>query len=123
MYFTDPRVLYDATNHHYIIFEELYGSNSQSKILIAVSKDAGPSGLSDPTTFNQDWKFYSINTSIKAGNKTTAIDFPQAATDGVNLYISGDQFSGNKYVGDSETIIPLSMIESHTPNGALTLPS
>jgi len=121
LYFTDPRVLYDP-NHggHYIVVEDLYGGNSQSKVLIAVSDSVPFShfGSDSAADFNSHWDFYSIDGTVKvSGGKTTSIDFTQAAVDNGNLYISGDQFSGSTYVGNSETIVPLAQIESLTSNG------
>ena len=52
MEFTDPQVLYDADHGKFIVTEELFKGNSQSKLLIAVSHDANP---------NDDWDFFSIN--------------------------------------------------------------
>ena len=101
---------------HYIVVEELFSSNpTSSKVLIAVSKDDGANWGSDRSLFNADWNFFSIDTAIKVGNKPTAIDFPQIATDGVNLFISGDQFAPNSYVGNSLTTIPLSVLEASNP--------
>jgi hypothetical protein len=105
MDFTDPQVLYDADHGHFIVTEELFKANSkQSNILIAVSHDANP---------NDGWDFFSINSQYSFNGKLTAADYPQSDTDGVNLFITSDQFSGSSnYFGSVVTVIPLSSIEN-----------
>ena len=111
MSFTDPQALYDPSQGKFIVTEELYKSNSpQSKILIAVSHDAQPTG--NP----KDWDFFSINSQYRfnGNGKPTAADYPQSDIDGVNLFISSDQFGGSAYFGSVITTISLSEIE-HGP--------
>jgi len=103
MEFTDPQVLYDADHGKFIVTEELFKGNSQSKLLIAVSHDANP---------NHGWDFFSINSQYSFDGKRTAADYPQSDTDGVNLFITSDQFSGSNYFGSVVTVIPLSSIEN-----------
>jgi hypothetical protein len=114
MSFTDPQALYDPSHGKFIVTEELYKSNSpQSKILIAVSHDAQPTG--NP----KDWDFFSINSQYKFNGKPTAADYPQSDIDGENLFIASDQFGGNKYFGSVITKISLSDIENG-PAGSIS---
>ena len=100
MDFTDPQVLYDTAQGRFIVTEELFkGNSTQSKILVAVSHDANP---------NDGWDFFSVDSQFPFNGKLTAADYPQSATDGVNLFITSDQFASNgSYFGSHVTVIPL----------------
>jgi hypothetical protein len=106
MEFTDPQVIYDASHGKFIVTEELYGKSTDSNILIAVSQDAEPNG--NP----KDWDFFSINSQYRFNGKPTAADYPQSDIDGVNLFLTSDQFGGSAYLGSVITKISLSDIES-----------
>ena len=102
-FFFDPQVLYDASHGKFIVTEDSY--STQSNILIAVSHDASPTG------YPNDWDFFSINSQYTINGKVTAADYPQSDIDGINLFITSDQFRGNKYFGSVITKISLSDIE------------
>lgn len=87
---TDPRVLFDATNHQFVIaVDEVSNSLNSSYVLLAVSK----SDLTTTSLSAANWQFEAVSTTYALNGLTTWSDQPLVAVDGHNIYISTNQFS------------------------------
>jgi hypothetical protein len=89
-FLTDPRVLYDAAHHQFIVaVDEVSNNLTSSNIVLAVSQ-------SDPTTTSfasTNWHFASSSTTIPLNGTTTWADQPLVSIDGTDIYVSTNQFS------------------------------
>lgn len=104
LYFTDPQVVYDAAHGKFVAVEETYKSSSTvSNMLYAVSHDANPF---------DGWDFFSLNMQVSIAGKKTGMDYPQLDTDGLNYFVTTDQYSGNTEIAPLVTVGSLASIES-----------
>ena len=89
---SDPRVLYDAAHHQFVVaVDEVSNNLNASYILLAVSK----SDLTTTSFSSADWQFESVSTTYNLNGITTWADQPLVSVDGHNIYVSTNQFSAS----------------------------
>jgi hypothetical protein len=102
---TDPRVLYDATHHQFVVaVDEVSNALNSSYVLLAVSK----SDLTTTSLSSANWQFEAVSTTYTLNGLTTWSDQPLVAVDGHNIYISTNQFtpsSSGTFQGTDVTIL------------------
>ena len=86
----DPRVVYDAYAHRYIVIADEQSSTPSNinYIHLAVSKTDDP---------NDGWYFQRINTKTTINAKETWLDFPALSVSNEAIYITGNMFDFNNY--------------------------
>jgi len=93
-FLTDPRVLYDATTHQFVVaVDDVQDSNnpSSSYILLAVSN----TDLSAPSLSSSNWQFERQSTTYNISGTTTWADQPLVSVDGHDIYVSTNQFTAS----------------------------
>jgi hypothetical protein len=91
-FLTDPRVLYDATHHQFVVtVDEISDTLDSSGILMAVSN----SDLTTTSLSATNWTFEAASTTYVINGVTTFADEPLVAVDGQNIYVSTNQFSSS----------------------------
>ncbi len=80
----DPRVIYDARSGKFIVVAlEQNDTNKTSRIDVAISKTSDPNG---------GWNTIAINSAITLKGKAYWTDFPNVASDGSAVYVTGNLF-------------------------------
>src|SRR6266536_235916 len=102
-FLTDPRILYDAVHHQFIVtVDEVSNNLTSSYILMAVSK----SDLTTTSLSSANWQFQTASTTYNVNGITTWSDQPLVAVDGHNIYVSTNQFSASgTYEGSVLTVL------------------
>ncbi len=91
-FLSDPRVLYDAAHHQFVVaVDEVSNNLTSSNILLAVSQ----SDLSSTSLASANWQFEAASTTYNLNGITTWADQPLVSVDGHNIYVSTNQFSAS----------------------------
>ncbi len=91
-FLTDPRVLYDAVHHQFVVaVDEVSNNLTSSNILLAVSQ----SDLAGTSLASANWQFEAASTTFNLNGTTTWADQPLVSVDGHNIYVSTNQFSAS----------------------------
>lgn len=102
-FLTDPRVLYDAVHHDFVVsVDEVSNNLTSSSILLAVST----SDLKTTSLSSANWQFEAVSTTYNLHGTTTWADQPLVSVDGNNIYVSTNQFSAaGNYQGSVLTVL------------------
>ena len=118
-FLSDPRVLYDAANHQFIVaVDEVSNNLNASNILLAVSKsDLSSTPLSlFPSLGSADWHFGTASTTYSLNGTTTWADQPLVSVDGHNIYVSTNQFSASgSYQGSALSVFDYGLSKVGNP--------
>src|SRR5258707_8857308 len=91
-FLTDPRVLYDAVHHEFVVaVDEVSNNLTSSNILLAISQP----DLATTSLASANWKFEAASTTYNLNGITTWADQPLVSVDGHNIYVSTYQFSAS----------------------------
>ncbi len=113
-FLTDPRVLYDAAHHEFVVaVDEVSNNLTSSNILLAVSQ----SDLATTSLASANWKFEAASTTSPLNGTTTWADQPLVSVDGHNIYVSTNQFSASSsYQGSMLSIFDDGLFTGSTSN-------
>lgn len=122
---SDPRVIFDPAIGRWLATSITIPIDSQgnpvitdNRFLIAVSKTA------DPTDLTDGWSKFAIDTNPASGDKDFFADFDQLGVNADNLYIGTNQFGGSTneaqatFQSTGFAVIPLASLTSATPSTA-----
>jgi hypothetical protein len=113
-FLTDPRVLYDAAHHEFVVtVDEVSNNLNTSYILMAVSK----SDLTTTSLSSANWQFEATSTTYNLNGITTWADQPLVSVDGHNIYVSTNQFSASgTYEGSVLSVFDDGLFAGSTSN-------
>lgn len=106
-FLTDPRVLYDAASHQFVVaVDEVSNNLTSSNIVLAVSQP-------DPASLaSTNWHFASASTTFPLNGTTSWADQPLVSIDGTDIYVSTNQFStAGTYEGTALSVFTYGLSE------------